>query len=65
MLLDATEELRTEWGPDGWIWPRAEEKKGRALAGSCREERALGLLGGWLGLVETMARSAERPSAGD
>ena len=47
--------------------PGVEGKRagGRALAGSRREERVLGLLGRWLGLVEAMAGSAERPSVGD
>lgn len=35
MLLDAAEELRGEWGPDGWFSPWTEEKSAgrRALAG--------------------------------
>ena len=39
--------------------------KKRALTRSRQNERVLGLLGGQLGLVETMAGSTERPSAGD
>lgn len=40
-------------------------KEGRALAGSLREKRVLGLSGRQLGLVEAVAGSPERPSAGD
>jgi hypothetical protein len=51
-------------GPQGGSGP-AERGGEWASAGSQREERVLGLLRGWLGLVETMAWSTERPSAGD
>lgn len=29
-LLDAAEELRTEWEPEGWIWPGAGRKTGES-----------------------------------
>lgn len=47
MLLDIAEELRTEWGPSGSLWPRGERERGReerALAGSGREESLLAYL---------------------
>jgi hypothetical protein len=52
MLLDAVEELRTDW-------------ERRAPAGSLGEERVLGLLIRRLGLVEFMAGSTEKPSVRD
>ena len=27
--LDVAEELRTEWGPSGRLWPRGRRKRGR------------------------------------
>lgn len=67
MPLDASKELRLELGPEGWILPRAKGKRGRkrAPAGSPSGRRVFGLPGRQHGLVETVAGSTERPSAGD
>jgi hypothetical protein len=57
------EELRMEWGIVGWICPRAKGKRRELwldLQGSTPW-----FVGCWLGSVETMAGSAERPSVGD
>ena len=63
-LLGAIEDLRTESGP-----PRAGSSPGpkgkrRELRLGSMGRRVLGLLSGWLGLVDTMPGHAERPSAG-
>ena len=41
--LDAAEELRTEWGPEAWMWPWAKGEKRGALDIS-GGDRVLGLL---------------------
>ena len=52
-LLDGAEELRTEWRQTGLALAQTEGKtrERRALAGSFREERGLGLLRVQLGLA--------------
>jgi hypothetical protein len=64
--LDAMEELRIEWGPQGRLLPGAEGKRGGdgALAGSLWES-VLGLVGKWLCLVETLAENTGRPPVRD
>ena len=59
MPLVAVEELRTEWRPVGL----ARGQRGK-LGGEIWLD-FLGLFSGLLGLVESIAGSAERPSTGD
>lgn len=58
------EELRTECGPTGLVlaWVRRKKRRRRELRLVPTGRRVFGLLGGGqLGLVETVAASAERP----
>ena len=57
---DVTEELRTEWGPTGGLWPRLKGKgqKERALAWSGMEKSL------WLGSAGSLAWFSWQPWMG-
>ena len=60
---EAAEDLRTEWGGPGKMdLGLQRESSGWFLWGG---ESVLGLLGGQLGLVETMSENTGRPPARD